>query len=280
MMLTYSAPSSWNYSSNAGIHNSHFIPNDITPWYQDGSLWDRINGINGYDEFEGIFPGCYFNINNTIRNQAEPTAYADKRIIILGCNLLTKQGGSDNKIRYNHIVCCPYGPFGKGQMNETNTTVGGYYNSYMNTTIIGPVTNVGDSGGTINQQLYNEFGEHLKTIKERVSDRISETLESDIITDGSKTLGISDRSNYYSFQAILLSEIELYGHQAVGTYYDIGTAYLQYPVFRYNRALVDSETWCYLRDVANSVRFAGGTDFAGHTNSSDIRGIRPRFVLA
>lgn len=77
-------------------------------------------------------------------------------------------------VDYNHIVCVPGKfedgsfHFGRSRINSSHTTSGAYLGSEMYTTTIGPVTNSGSTAAnaTINQQLYAEFGSHLKTTRE------------------------------------------------------------------------------------------------------------------
>lgn len=50
------------------------VPKDITDYYNDDTLWDRLNGTNGFDLYEDIFVGDYFTLNTgpiTCKNLSE-----------------------------------------------------------------------------------------------------------------------------------------------------------------------------------------------------------------
>ena len=47
--------------NSALSHNiPRITPKDITSYYQDGSLWKRLNGTDGYALFEDVYVGDYF----------------------------------------------------------------------------------------------------------------------------------------------------------------------------------------------------------------------------
>ena len=123
--------------------------------------------------------------------------------------------GDNIDLTPNHLVMVPgkgFGGtqhFGRSRMNPTNTTVGGYKASEMNTTVLGAIATAGSTAAdaTINQQLYAEFGTHLKKTRELVSNGIN--------ANGVSRYGISNGCSngwdWINAQAILMSEVELYG---------------------------------------------------------------------
>lgn len=50
------------YGNTAGYHNSIYREKNITGYLNDGSLWSRINGTNGYSLFEDLFLGDYITV--------------------------------------------------------------------------------------------------------------------------------------------------------------------------------------------------------------------------
>ena len=276
-------------SNSVYSHNSFFVENDITSYYQDGSLWDRITGTNGYLPMEGIYPGCYFDISRNIvapRIENYTTGIGSKRILVLGCNFKMRTGISseENYINYKHIVCCPYSAFGSSVMNKTDTSAGGYWNTFINQEVIGPVTSVGDIGGTINQQLYAEFGDHLKTIPEFVSTVINENVFN--YRSPASNIGVSSGGAWKPVQACLMTEIEVLGSVVFGSSgYDIGNGNKQYPAFNLSGNIVNDNNNFWLRDVVSKERFA----FLGMRSQSAAANayangqaryfVRPKFVL-
>jgi len=270
--------------NSASSHNAFYIERDLTDWYNNGSLWDRISGTNGYDEFEGIFPGCTFDMSRNIKaNVSGDTDLGNKKILILGCNFyINKYQNSTSYITYNHINCLAYSEFGKAYMNTTDTTVGGYYGSKMNQEIIGSVTNTGSISGTINEQLYAEFGSHLKTVRETLSSTMDASFDNRVHLE----LGCARGRVWTETQAGLLSEIELYGTFIYsGSGEEAGIANIQFPVFKYNTNLVNNNHKSYwLRDIATQTKFsafgnAGNVISYPASNSSEVY-IRPKFILA
>jgi len=283
----------WIDGSSTGSHNSHYVSINITPYYQDGSLWDRIAGTNGYDAFEGIYPGCILDMSRPITAPATGggTVEGTKRLMVLECNgkynvgqPATGESSPNFPIRYNHIVLAPVGDFGKSCWNSTDTTEGGYYNSFINQQILGTPTTVGNIAGTINEQLYYEFGNHLKTYKERISTLIDTNIKNYRIPDKNIENGVSNSSKYHYVQSILLSEIELYGSIIFGSSaFDIGTSKKQFSAFQYNvHDMTTNYSWFWLRDIVTSKRAASHIIYgsADYSLTTAKLGVRPSFILA
>jgi len=261
-------------------HNAFFIYRNITSYYQDGSLWDRIAGTNGYDEMEGIFPGCYFDMSKNITAPGSPSNITgNKTVIVLGCNSRKGTGPNGNVLSFNHLVCGSERWFGGGNMNSTRTTVGGYYNSNLNQTIIGQVTSTGNTSGTINEQLYAEFGNHLKSYNTFLSSRINENNPN----KNNSVLGASDQWTDTFVQAMLFSETEIYGTTIFSSSgFDCGCEKIQLPAFRNSPDLVNRRAGYWLRDVQTKETFClvNGRGRAGSEYAENTACFRVSFVLA
>ena len=232
--------------SNPAIHNCFFIKRDITDWYENGSLWDRITGTNGYDEFEGLFPGCYWQNHNKIRAITGIEGGAN-HTYIFGINSYINIGNDANSIHYNHLVCGTVWNYGWGAMNDTDTTAGGYYNSYMNQTVIGGPTVTGNVSGTINEQLYNEFGSHLKTYIRKLSSNMNENYENSVkFEKGGASAWVEA-----SVQAVILSESEVLGTNIFGNFYDTGHSVCQLPIFRHDPTAAYATQRSTVRNIAS-----------------------------
>lgn len=280
------------FASQQMTHNiPRITPKDITSYYSDGTLWQRLNGSNGFSLFEDIYVGDYIKMSRAI-SAPNPNSTlqltGSQYVTIAGIDSLC--GNGDNiSMDYHHLVMVPghgFGGtqhFGRSRMNPTNTTVGGYKGSEMNTTVIGEVVSTGSTatGATVNQQLYAEFGSHLKTTKELVSNAINASGYNRFDTSG----GCSNGWEWISVQAILLSEVELYGSIVwSSSAYDTGTASHQLELFRHSKQAVNNRSaWYWLKDVASASYFClcdnGG--YARFSSASSAHGyVRPRFVIA
>ena len=267
------------------------IPKDITSYVTDGTLWQRLNGTNGFKLFEDLRVGDYIQMSRPISAYEQTGQYqttGSQYVTIAGIDTLMHKGDQGSGIDYHHLVMVPgqdFGGtqhFGRSRMNSTNTSVGGYVGSEMNATTIGAVASSGSTAAdaTINQQLYAEFGAHLKTIRALLSNSIN--------TSGVNRYGTADGCSnnwaWTSVQAVLLSEIECYGSIVWSSSgYDTGEANKQLPLFAYSESARNNRSAYYwLKDVASAVRFCH-SNVLGHSNHYDASDaslyVRPRFVI-
>lgn len=278
---------------NSNIYHNipRLIPKDITSYYIDGTLWDRLNGTNGFELFEDIFVGDYIKMSRPISayNQDQTQQLTGSQYVTIA-GIDTLWGNGDNiSMAYHHLVMVPgqgFGGtqhFGRGRMNPTDTTVGGYVGSEMYTTTIGDIATSGstETTATINQQLYAEFGSHLKTTRELLSNSINSTGYNRF---GSNT-GCSNEWAWVSCQAVLMSEIEVYGSIVWSSGgYDTGNANHQFELFTHSKSAINNRSAYYwLKDVASAFGFCY-CDYYGHSGCNGAGGsggyVRPRFVIA
>ena len=250
-------------------HNSIYQKKDITAWFRSGELWERIA-----NDFDGIYPGQYFDCGKTITAKGSSET-GTSIILIAGCNVHLN---TNSGMRYNHITCVPVTHFGTAYMNPSNTTKGAYLGSDMNQSIIGGVATSG-GGNTINSQLFGVFGSHLKTSTELLSNSINANGYNRFGTNS----GCSNDWDWHPVQAVLMSEIEVYGSTVWSSSgFDTGSAKVQMPAFRYNtNDMIPNDTYYFLKDVVSSEGFCttSGNGFTAYNRASDIRHVRPRFIL-
>ena len=273
-------------------HNiPRLVPKDITSYYQDGSLWDRLNGTNGYSFCEDIFAGDYFKMSRAISAYNQDQTYqltGSEYVTIAEINGLWGNGDTIDMF-YNHLVMIPgsgFGGtqhFGRSRMNPTHTTEGGYVASEMHTTTLGSVTTSGsiETTATINQQLYAEFGSHLKTTRELLSNSLNATG----INRFGEATGCANNWAWYDCQAVLMSEVEVYGSIAwSASGFDVGNANKQFALFANSKmAINDRSAWYWLKGIASASDFCycsdyGCSDCRDAANASNF--VRPRFVIA
>lgn len=275
-------------------HNiPRLTPKNITSYVTDGTLWKRLNGTNGYALFEDIYVGDYFEMSRAISAYEKTGTYqttGSKFVTIAGIDTMWGNGDSD-VISKHHLVMVPgqgFGGtqhFGHARMNAANDTTGAYKASEMNVETLGAVASSGSTAATasINQQLYAEFGAHLQTTKELVSN----TLNASGINryGGGSNLGCSSYWEWISMQAVLMSEVEVYGATVWSSSgYDTGNANRQLPLFAFSKQAQNNRTSYYwLKDVASAAEFcfARGDGYSSSYNASLASVcVRPRFILA
>ena len=267
------------------------VPKDITSYVTDGTLWSRLAGSNGYALHEDIYVGDYIKMSRSISAYEQTQTYqttGSQYVTIAGISTL-KGNGDSITMDYEHLVMVPgqgfsgTQNFGRSRMNSSNTTEGGYKSSEMNTTTLGTVATSGStaSTATINEQLYAEFGSHLKTTRELVSNGINSTGYNRFGSAG----GCSSGWEWISAQAILMSEVECYGSTVWSSAgYDTGNANKQLPLFFFNnKARNNRGSYYWMKDVASSAYccIAYNYGYSNYSNASYAGNyVRPRFVIA
>lgn len=266
------------------------VPKDITSYITDGTFWKRLAGTDGYELFEDIHAGDYFEMSRAITC---PNSFngvtGTKWCTIADIDAFMNRGNTG--ISYHHAIIVPgkgndaseKQHFGLARMNPTSDTTGAYISSEMNTTTIGGVVSAGStaSGATINQQLYAEFGSHLKTTRELVSKSLNASGYNRYGTAG----GCSNDWDWASVQAILMSEIEVYGSTVWSSSgYDTGTACKPLALFQQSEVARNNRTGYYwLKDLASAAFFCLSSDYGysdcNYANIANIY-VRPRFILA
>ena len=281
------------YEALTTSHNiPRLVPKDITAYITDGTFWKRLAGTDGYALFEDIYVGDYFKMSRAISAYERTGQYqttGSQYVTIAGLDTMMNNGDEGNGVDYHHAVIVAgqgFGGtqhFGRSRMNATNTTEYGYKASEINTLVLGEVASTGSTAAdaTINQQLYAEFGSHLKTTRELVSNAINATGYNRF---GSAT-GCASGWEWISAQAILMSEIEVYGSIAWSSSgYDTGNANIQLPLFAFSKQAQNNHSaYWWLKDVASAADFCyvrndGVADFSGASGSSAY--VRPRFIIA
>ena len=266
-------------------------PKDVTSYITDGTFYKRLAGSNGYALFEDIYVGDYFRMSRAIsayERTGQYQATGSQYVTIAGLDTMWGNGDQGSGVNYHHAVMVAgqgFGGtqhFGRSRMNATNTTEGGYVASEMNTLTIGAVVSAGStaSDATINQQLYAEFGAHLKTTRELVSNAINATGYNRL---GSAT-GCTSNWEWISAQAILMSEIEAYGSTVWSSSgYDTGNANRQLPLFAFSKQAQNTRSAYYwLKDLASAAYFCyarGNGNGYYYDASYTSNHVRPRFIL-
>ena len=262
-------------------------PKDITPYWTDGTLWNRIAGSSGFKPYEDIHVGDYIDMGRTVTcPDSYNSTVGSQYVTVASCGGF--YGNGDSGITYPHLIMVPGKGFGGTQhfgkhAMHASAPHPGYVSSDMNQSVLGPVVTEGSiaTGATINQQLYYIFGSHLKTNKSLLATAMRSSLYNRFGSAG----GASSGWGWQSVQTRLMSEIEVYGSIVWSSSgYDTGDANHQFELFRFSKSAVNNRSAYYwLKDAASSSNFCfcgspGYSDYYAATNG-DIC-VRPCFVLS
>lgn len=262
-------------------------PKDITPYWTDGTLWNRIAGSSGFKPYEDIHVGDYIDMGRTVTcPDSYDSTVGSQYVTVASCGGF--YGNGDSGITYPHLIMVPGKGFGGTQhfgrhAMHASTPHPGYVSSDMNQSVLGPVVTEGSiaTGATINQQLYYIFGSHLKTIKSLLVTAMSSSLYNRFGSAG----GASSGWGWQSVQTRLMSEIEVYGSIVWSSSgYDTGDANHQFELFRFSKSAVNNmSAYYWLKDAASSSDFcfcysSGYSDSLTATYGHIY--VRPCFVLA
>ena len=269
----------------AGCHNGIVRCKDITSYYTDGSLWDRINGTNGYELFEDLFLGDYFTTGSATINfhsTDTSTTGTDTRVRWwqIGGFDWRNGVGSSTELSMHNLTIIPCAEGGQqtsvlysGKMYSSTPFTAGYVGSLPGTDML--------SGGLVSTSMQNIFGSHLV--------KTSELLTT--VTDSSKynrygtNSGCSSDWGWKDCYGVLLSEVECFGSIVWSSSgYDGGMdSRGQLPLFRLKPSLISTRSHVlWLRSVTSRYTFASvdGSGNAGNSDATNSYGVRPRFVIS
>lgn len=242
-------------------HNCIIRGKDLTTQLNNGTLSNNIQ--NG--TFHDIFVGDYF----TKSYSANGTTYNVKWIIV-DIDYFYYTG--DATTTAHHVVVMPEGCVQVNvNMNDTDTTSGGFINSKMwKTTIPAHVTGI-----------VSAFGDaHVLQHRELLSNATSNTATS---AAGAGWTGTSTELAWYDVKVNIPSEPMIYGGVVFGSSgFDVGNKNRQLAYFRC-KPFCMSRKWFWLQAVASSTNFciAGGNGDACYYVASDsdsYGGFRPYFL--
>ena len=175
--------------------------------------------------------------------------------------------GQDNNslVTTHHLVIVPDTSLYSGYMNSTNTSVGGYHNSYMLT----------NSASALNKSIttiQTAFGSYLLQHK----DYLEYLNDSGVISGGWKDRTVD-----------LLSEIALFGNRLQSRQIsDTDHRYLttlvrtQLQLFRVNPSLIPIKTNYWLRDISNTTEFVRVNPTGFPTGAAASSSIATRVMFA
>lgn len=291
-----------DFSATAGYHNGIYRGKNITSYFTDGSLWNRIAGTGGYSLFEDLYLGDYITIGSN--------SYA-----IVDFDYYIRCGSTD--ITAHHLVMMPTSnmniPAGTALYGSTdtltfiNTTNAGVTVSSQesatafkwNATMDAPNTNSTAGGYKYSRMrqvimkaadtiVTNAFGSsHVKSITLLYPNPASATA-SGLASNWAWYTDTLWTSDIRQSICDLPNETQVYGQQVWGrgsaytnVGYEIGIDKFQFAIFALQRNFADTRGDWWLRSVS-SASHAAIVDYYGYANyygTSNAIGVRPRFLL-
>ena len=290
------------YSATAGYHNGIYRGKNITSYFTDGSLWNRIAGTGGYSLFEDLYLGDYITVGNNSYAIADFDYYIRCGSVDINVHHLVMMptgnmnipagtvlyGSSDTLTFINtanagvtvssHEIATAFKWNATMEAPNTNTAAGGYKYSRMRTVIMKAAETI----------VINAFGSsHVKEVNVLYPNPSSNTASG--LASNWTWFNNSDRTNVLCKSICdLPNETQVYGQQVWGrgsaymnVGYEIGIDKFQFAIFAFHRNFADFRDSWWLRSV-NSASYAARVSNDGHANyagTSSANGVRPRFLL-
>lgn len=189
--------------------------------------------------YKDIYPGCYIHIGDSVAN-------TDWMVGGLGI----KHNSGDTAMGHGAEFIPRNQGFAYGtQMNDSNTTAGGYKGSAMHTYLT----------GTVAPALQAILGSHLLNQQVQLTNAVDTAKASQY----SGWTGMASGWEWTDAKAVLMSEVEVYGSTVWGGPYDVGEARTKLPVFNFISPVEFGRGNFWLRAVASSAVFARCNSYGG-----------------
>ena len=182
----------------------------------------------------------------------------------------------DTPLTKHHLTIIPAIPLMNVGMNDTETTIGGYYGSNMVQNIL---VNLVSEDGIIGKNFKNHLLEYRTILSTSVNKDANNSF-------GGNALGASNGWAWFSRKVDLMSEMNVYGGNITSSsFYDTGLDNQQYALFKIKSDLVyryNTQHCIYwLKNVVNAKTFAiVNSAVADNGGASNVPiGVRPRFLI-
>lgn len=182
----------------------------------------------------------------------------------------TELNKGESALTAHHAVIVPDFALTNIGWNSTDTTVGGYQNSAIQ-------SYCDNTGKTIVESIFGES--HVLTVEDYLSASINATVAS---PGYSGYQGASSSLSWSSHKVRLMSEIEILGSRVWSGAFDIGSANKQLPLFSLVPQLATGMRQSYwLSGIGNATRacFVSAYGYINNYPASSARGVRPRFLI-
>lgn len=233
------------FPDNAGAHNSIYRGKDLGTTVTAEQYDNIANGT-----FKDMYIGDYWTINGT-------------KYLIAAFNYYYNTG--DSALTQNHVTLVPESIMYNHEMNDANTTDGGYVGSKMYT----------EGLDAAKSTILTDFSGHVVNHRQYLCNAVSD--------------GVASGGAWFDSEVELMNEHMVYGSNAAASSketdahrYNVGVCKSQLPLFRLRHDLIGIRSTWWLRDVASASHFALVTHsgYALRFNASDSLGVRPVFSIS
>ena len=254
--------------NSAYSHNCIYRGKDLTSYFDSGEMSNDI--ANG--SFKDIYIGDYITKSVTV----DGTTYSDLKFVVMDLDYFWLSGNSTDvsqALRTHHVVLMPTTHFGTAQMNETNTTEGGYLGSKMWTETIPKIV----------EGIENAFGaDHIVEHYEALTNAMDATKTSKM-TFPIEEKGMTTNVENTLVKVNLANENQVFGTNIISSSgFEVGSCFNQFAAFKYNKTLINNYYfWWWLRTVSNIFSFSA-VDALNRpivVNASSTPNVRPYFLL-
>lgn len=288
-------------SDTAGFHNSIYRGRDITSYFTDGSLWNRIKGANGYKLFDDLYLGDYITTGGISYAIVDFDYYircgsvdvTEHHLVMMPTGNMTipagtvLHGSSDTLVFINTANAgvevssqeTQTGFKWNATMESPNShnTNGGYKYSRMRTVIMRAADTI----------VINAFGSsHVKPFTVLYPNPSGDSASG--IASGWAWFANDDQTAVDRKSICdLPNETQIYGQQVWGrgtvytnVGYEVGIDKFQFSIFAHRNFANTRADW-WLRSVASASGAAdvGNLGTAASYGSATALGVRPRFLL-
>ena len=203
-------------------------------------LYNKVSN----NDFSDLYLGDYFpvTITTTLPNGTVKTETVE--LMIAAFNYYYNVG--DTALTKPHLVLIPRGAgfATTAKMNETNTTEGGYLNSYMHTTVLPCYA----------ASLETALGGHLLPHRSLLTNAVNTSVPS---MAGEGMTGAASDFEWTTVELQLMNEVQVYGTTVCSSStYDVGVDNRQLPVFGFITPGRFYRGYVWLRSVVSSTFFA------------------------
>lgn len=243
-------------------NNGIFRGKDLTGTYTVDQLYEKVSA----GDFDDLYLGDYITVSIT-------TTLPDSKVVTENVSLMIAAfdyyyNVGDTALTTHHIVLIPRNQgFETGEkMNKTNTTEGGYLNSYMHKTVLPCYA----------ESLKTALKNHLLSHRTILTNKVTTTVAS---MAGTGLTGSASDWEWTTAELQLMNEVQLYGTTVwSSSAYDVGVDNRKLPVFDFITPVQFNRNAFWLRSVASSAYFAfcsygGDANAYGASNAYCVRPI-------
>lgn len=225
---------------NFAAHNNIFRGSNLTSVYSIDQIYEKVSS----GSFDDLYLGDYItvSITTTLPDGTVKTESVD--LTIAAFNYYYALG--DTSFAKQHIVLIPRasGFATMDKMNSSNTTEGGYSDSYMHKTLLPCYA----------ESLNTALNGHVLTYRDWLTNAVATGSPS---MAGAGFTGSSSSCAWEDVTLQLMNEAQVYGSAVWGSSaYDVGCGNKQFPIFRFINPQKYGRKRFWLRSIVSTSQFA------------------------